>query len=136
VYEATGKPISEWQERRQPDFDYLLLGVDLPREELDRLIDTRVDEMFARGFVEEVQHLLTAGVPADASSMSSIGYSQVVRYLSGAITLEEAIEETKRATRRLARRQAQWFRPSDTRITWIHSVDEAEPHVRAFLAAS
>jgi tRNA dimethylallyltransferase len=119
VHEHTGVPISSWQRKGEPDFEYLLFGLDVPREELDRRIDRRVEAMFAAGFEDEVRGLLARGVPPDAAAMSSIGYAEVVRHLQGSLTRDEAVELTTRATRRLARRQAQWFRRDDGRIAWV-----------------
>ncbi|MCK9519197.1 MAG: tRNA (adenosine(37)-N6)-dimethylallyltransferase MiaA, partial [Dehalococcoidia bacterium] len=135
VYEHTGVPISTWQERRQPDFEYLLFGVDVPKEVLDERIDRRVEEMFAAGFVDEVRALLDSGVPADAPAMSSIGYAEIAQHLRGELTLEQAKEDTKRATRRLARRQMQWFRRDDRRITWVRDADDIEMQANIFTGA-
>jgi tRNA dimethylallyltransferase len=135
VFQHTGVPISTWQTKGAPDFEYLLFGIDVPLAELDERIDTRVDHMFAEGFVDEVRALLAAGTPPDASSMSSIGYSQVLRHLTGEITLEAAVDETKRATRRLARRQSQWFRRDDPRITWVKDADDIDLQANIFTGA-
>jgi tRNA dimethylallyltransferase len=135
VFEHTGVPISQWQTKGAPDFEYLLFGIDVPLAELDERMDERVDLMFAEGFVAEVSALLAAGTPSDASSMSSIGYRQVVRHLAGELSLEEAVAETKRATRRLARRQAQWFRHDDPRITWVKDAGDIELQANIFTGA-
>jgi len=135
VFEHTGIPISTWQTKGSPDFEYLLFGIDVPLAELDERIDRRVDAMFAAGFVEEVESLLTAGIPRDAPSMSSIGYAEVGRFLGGEVTRAVAVQETKRATRRLARRQAQWFRKEDRRITWVKDADDIEMHANIFTGA-
>ncbi|MBI5948442.1 MAG: tRNA (adenosine(37)-N6)-dimethylallyltransferase MiaA [Chloroflexi bacterium] len=135
VHHHTGVPISTWQTKGSPDFEYLLFGIDVPKDELDRRIDARVDAMFAAGFVDEVRALLADGVPSDAGSMSSIGYAEIGRFLEGAISLDEAIDATKRATRRLARRQAQWFRRDDRRISWVHDADDIEMQANIFTGA-
>ncbi len=135
VYEHTRMPISHWQTKGEPPFQAMVVGIDVDREELDRRIDRRVDRMFAEGFVEEVEGLLAKGVPPDAPAMSSIGYAEVVRMLRGELTRDEAIEETKRATRRLARRQWQWFRRDDRRIRWIRRADEIELEANIFTGA-
>ncbi len=135
VYERTGAPISSWQTRGAPDFEYLLFGVRTDIAILDRRIERRVDEMFEAGFVAEVEGLLASGVSPLASSMSSIGYGQVVAHLQGRITRTEAIENTKRATRRLARRQAQWFRKEDPRISWVDDADDIELQANIFTGA-
>jgi tRNA dimethylallyltransferase len=135
VYEHTGTPISAWQAKGDPDFEYLLFGIDVPRPVLDERIDRRVYAIFEAGFVEEVRSLLDSGVPADAPSMSSIGYGEVLRYLHGDLTRDEAVEMTKRATRRLVRRQAQWFRRDDPRITWVHDADDIDLRANIFTGA-
>lgn len=133
VYEQTGRPISEWQKKGQPAFDALLLGVRVDADELERRIRLRVERMYAQGLVAEVRALLEAGVPAEAPAMSSIGYREVLRLLAGELSLDAAQEETIRATRRLARRQRQWFRLTDPRIHWVDSVESAAETVSAFL---
>lgn len=135
VHHHTGIPISTWQQRGTPPFDSLLFGIAVPRDELDRRIDRRVESMFAAGFVDEVRALLDSGVPRDASAMSSIGYGEVARHLAGECRLDEAVEATQRATRRLARRQQQWFRRDDPRITWVQEAGEIERAVTRFAAA-
>jgi tRNA dimethylallyltransferase len=135
VYEHTGRPMSAWQTKGEPDFEYLLFGIDVPRDVLDARIDQRVEAMFEAGFVDEVRALLDSGAPRDAPAMSSIGYAEVTSHLAGEISLEEAIEGTKRATRRLARRQAQWFRREDPRITWVQDADDIDLQANIFTGA-
>lgn len=135
VYEATGRPFSEWQVKGAPDFEYLLFGIDVPKDELHARIDRRVEAMFEAGFVDEVRVLLAGGVPPDAPAMSSIGYRQIVEHLAGRDTLDEAIEATKRATHQLARRQMQWFRRDDRRITWVHDADDIDLQANIFTGA-
>ncbi|MFN0148813.1 MAG: tRNA (adenosine(37)-N6)-dimethylallyltransferase MiaA, partial [Dehalococcoidia bacterium] len=126
VFERTGTPISTWQTKGSPDFEFLLFGIDVPLAELDLRIDRRVEEMFAAGFVDEVRSLLDRGVSPGAPAMSSIGYGEVARHLAGELSLQEALEATQRATRRFARRQAQWFRKDDKRITWVQDADDID----------
>ena len=135
VYETSGRPISDWQRKGTPDFEFLLFGVDVPRPELYPRIDRRVDAMFAAGFIEEVQALLDAGVPAGAPAMSSIGYAEVLRHLRGELPLSEAVERTKIATHRLVRSQDQWFRRDDPRITWVRDAGGIEMQANIFTGA-
>ncbi|GIW13087.1 MAG: tRNA dimethylallyltransferase [Tepidiforma sp.] len=132
VFEKTGRPISTWQQKGAPDFEYLLFAIDVPRKELYARVDERVDRMFADGFVEEVRALLESGVPPDAPAMSSIGYAEVIACLQGRCTLAEAIERTKLATHRLIRAQEQWFRRDDPRITWVRDADDIELQANIF----
>lgn len=135
VFEHTGVPISDWQRKGQPPFEYLLFGIDLDPAVLEERINRRAEEMFAAGFIDEVRGLLDAGVPADAPAMSSIGYGEVIRHLAGEISLDEAVEQTKRATRRLVRRQRQWFRRDDPRIAWVRDADAIELQANIFTGA-
>lgn len=135
VYEHTGMPISSWQRKGEPNFQAMVVAIDVPREELDRRIEERVEEMFAAGLVDEVRALLQRGVPPDAAALQSIGYKEVIAYLEGRYSLAEAVEETKRATRRLARRQLQWFRREDSRIRWVRDASDIELEVNIFTGA-
>lgn len=119
VYYATGKPFSHWRTKETPAFDWLAIGVTLAREELYARIDSRVDAMFATGFVDEVRRLREMGYARDLPPMSSIGYGEICAYLEGEIALAEAIKRTKIGTHRLARHQNAWFKQSDKRIRWI-----------------
>ena len=136
VHQVTGKPISAWQAKGTPDFDFRILGAQCEEKELIWRINRRTEAMFAAGLVEETQSLLDAGVPPDASALSSIGYADALRELNGEITREKAIELTKRATKRFARRQRQWFRPQDPRIAWAAGSEAAADALAPFLASS
>jgi tRNA dimethylallyltransferase len=135
VFHVTGRPISEWQTKGEPGFGYLLFGVEVPLDELDRRIDARVEAMFDSGLVDEVRALLDRGLTAESPVMSSIGYAQVARHLSGQMTLDAAKEDTKRATRRLARYQLKWFRKDDPRIRWVKDADAIEMEANIFTGA-
>ena len=119
VYEATGRPISFWQEKAPPEWDALILGLTCPRDELYRRIDTRVDGMMGAGLVEEVRGLLAMGYSRELPSMSGIGYREACQHLAGELDLPVAAARIKTATHRLARQQATWFRRDDERIRWI-----------------
>ena len=119
VYKLTGRPISSWQEKLQPEFAALILGIELPRPELHRRIDERADDMLARGLVDEVRGLLARGYKPELPPMSGIGYRQVCRHLAGECSLAEAAEKMKTETHRLARMQSAWFRRDDQRIHWL-----------------
>ncbi len=118
VIRATGRPFSA-QRGKAPPYRALLIGLRVSRETLYRRIDERVEEMFASDLVEEVRRLVAAGYRCDLPAMRSIGYAEVCGYLRGELTLAEAVARTKTATHRLARMQANWFRPTDPRIHWL-----------------
>jgi tRNA dimethylallyltransferase len=118
------------------------IGLTLPRPELDERIAVRVDRMWQAGFEAEVRRLVRAGLREGKTASRALGYRQMLRYLDGEGTLEDARQETVRATRRFARRQESWFR-RDPRVTWLDAggtvgVDRSERllaealrHVRA-----
>ena len=133
VWEATGEPIGVRQTKGDPGFVWRALGVDREHDELVWRINRRTEAMYAGGLVEETRALLDGGLPPDASALSSIGYAEAVRELRGEITREKAIELTKRATKRLARRQRQWFRRQDPRIVWADGPEAASDAVAPFL---
>jgi tRNA dimethylallyltransferase len=135
VFTVTGVPISQWQTRGEPGFGYLLFGIDVPLHELDRRIDLRVDAMFAGGIVDETRALLDAGLTSRDSAMASIGYAQAARHIAGECSLADAVDDTKRATRRLAREQLKWFRKDDARIRWVKEADAIEMEANIFTGA-
>ena len=137
VMEATGRPYSQQRQRCGPPVPYLAIGLWLPRDELYRRIDRRVEEMVRRGLVDEVRGLLAAGCSPDLPSMSGIGYREVCQHLRGHLGLAEAIERIKLGTHRLVRHQQNWFRRSDPRIRWLRAddpdlVERAAAWVEAF----
>ena len=116
---TTGEPFSV-QRRHGPSlYRTFLLGLTRPRTELYERIDARIEAMLAAGLVEEVQGLLARGYDPDLPALSAIGYKEIVDYLQGEITLQEAGMLMKRRTRLLVRRQANWFKPDDPRIHWF-----------------
>ena len=116
---TTGHPISELQARRSPPFRTCWLGVTRPRAELYARIDARVDGMMAVGLVEEVRRLMDAGYGLHLPAMSGLGYRQIGQYLSGDISLAEAVARIKKQTRRFVQQQHNWFRPDDPEIHWV-----------------
>lgn len=115
VHELTGKPISEIQKLRLPNYkllttNYLLLGLDLPREELYEKINQRVELMITQGLIEEVKGLLAKGYDKNLPSFQALGYKEAITYLDGRWTMDELTQELKKRTRHFARRQLTWFR--------------------------
>lgn len=125
IYALTGKPISEHFKKTRPyleDFLIIKIGLKLEKEDLKNKIDERVERMFARGIVEETQRLLQSGISPEAPPFQALGYKQVLRYLRGEITFEEAKELTKKETKQYAKRQRTWFRHMPG-ITWFNPQD-------------
>ena len=120
VIEITGKPFTA-NLPRQESVRYphaQQFGLVMDREDLSERIDVRVNAMFEQGLVAEVERLIDAGLLQGRTAQRALGYSQVVAYLQSDLSLDAAIEETKRATRQYARRQETWF-SRDSRIKWI-----------------
>jgi tRNA dimethylallyltransferase len=119
VIEITGRPFSA----SLPEPTYELddahqVGVDIPRDVLDERIAFRVERMWEAGFVEEVRRLADRGLREGRTANRALGYQQVLAFLDGRISEQEAKEQTIVGTRRFARRQDSWFR-KDPRITWV-----------------
>lgn len=117
----TGQKISEHnQEQRQKtspyEAYYFVLTMD--RAKLYQRIDRRVDLMLEQGLVEEVRKLKKMGLTKNDVSMQGLGYKEILAYLEGEMTLEEAVYTIKRDTRHFAKRQMTWFR-RETDAVWI-----------------
>lgn len=109
------------KEKTSPyNFCYFVLNKD--REKLYNSINLRVDEMFEEGLVDEVKSLLDRGYTKDLVSMQGLGYKEIIPYILGERTLEEAIYLLKRDTRHYAKRQLTWFRREEN-INWINKED-------------
>ena len=120
VIEITGKPFTA-NLPRQESVRYphaQQFGLVMDREHLSERIDVRVNSMFEQGLVAEVENLIGAGLLQGRTAQRALGYSQVISHLNNELSLDAAIEETKRATRQYARRQETWF-SRDSRIKWI-----------------
>lgn len=118
VIELTGRPFSATMPGYTSVYDAVQIGVRVPRPALDERIDRRVDRMWAEGLVEEVRGLAERGLREGRTASRALGYQQVLRYLDGEWTEQQARTETARATRRFARRQESWFR-RDPRVVWL-----------------
>lgn len=124
-YDQTGSRISEHNEEQRKNespynFCYIVLNND--REVLYERINRRVDLMVEAGLVQEVKQLLERGLSGDMVSMQGLGYKEIVRYLIGECSLEEAVYTIKRDTRHFAKRQLTWFK-REKEVTWIQKND-------------
>lgn len=129
----TGVRFSDQRLKQTCRYDALVIGIDRPRESLFARIDQRIDVMLDQGLVEEVRGLLDAGYSPDLPTMSAIGYGEIIQYLQGEISLEEAVELIKRNTRIFVRRQANWFKPDDARIEWFMASDTVVNDMEAYI---
>lgn len=121
-FHQTGTPISEHnEEERQKEspysFCYFVLNDD--RKHLYDRIDKRVDLMVENGLVEEVKSLKAKGYHKSMVSMQGLGYKEILDYLDGEISLDEAIYRIKRDTRHFAKRQITWFK-REREVIWIN----------------
>jgi tRNA dimethylallyltransferase len=118
VVEITGRPFAATMPTRTYVHPTVIVGLRMPREQLDARIDARVQRMWERGLPDEVRHLATVGLREGRTASRALGYAQALAELDGTMTTAEAQEQTAAMTRRYARRQESWFRP-DPRITWL-----------------
>jgi tRNA dimethylallyltransferase len=123
IYEKTGVPMSEQESRGPRPYRTLELGLWMPRDRLYSAIDRRVDHQIESGLVEEVSGLLDAGVDPSSPAFSSLGYRQLVPYLRGEQSLDEAIERIKFDTHRYVRHQETWLKRNERLIR----IDVTEP---------
>ena len=120
-YHQNGSPISahnEEQQERVSPYNLAYFVLNAPRELLYQRIDKRVDEMLENGLVQEVKTLKSMGYHRGMVSMQGLGYKEILAYLDGEISLEEAERILKRDTRHFAKRQLTWFRREKNTI-WI-----------------
>ncbi len=120
-FKETGRPISEHnEEQRRKDSPYQFVYFVLNRERAtlyDR-INLRIDQMLEAGLLDEVKSLAEKGYTKDMVSMQGLGYKEILAYLDGEMTMEEAIYILKRDTRHFAKRQLTWFK-REKDVTWI-----------------
>ena len=125
IYDATGKPKSYWDAMtvdKKSELDVLITVLDFhDRQMLYDRIDKRVDIMFDMGLVDEVTSLYSGGyLDPSATASSAIGYKELVSYIEGKCTIDEAKDEIKLASRRYAKRQLTWFRhESDAVVVYM-----------------
>jgi len=135
----SGVPLSRWHREAPHEADGLpglVFVLDLPKEEMDRRIDDRVQKMIERGLVAEVQGLLDAGYTDKDPGMTGTGYREISAHLRGETTLGQAVEDIRRGTRRYARRQLTWFRNQlPDSVTRIDATEPVEQQARIALAA-
>lgn len=124
-YELTGSPISrhnEEQRQKVSPYQYICFVLNRDRAVLYDRINRRVDQMIKDGLVEEVKQLADRGYTRDMVSMQGLGYKEILDYLNGEGTLEDAVYKIKRDTRHFAKRQITWFK-REKEIQWIQMED-------------
>lgn len=124
-YKLTGKRISEHNEierKKESPYNYKYFVINEDRKLLYENIDKRVDLMIKNGLVDEVQMLKERGLTINNISMQGLGYKEILSYLNGDISLDDAIYIIKRDTRHFAKRQLTWFR-REKDVVWINKED-------------
>jgi len=118
VYHLGGEQIST-QKENDLVYDVYVAGLIWHRSELYDRINRRVDMMLQQGLADEVRHLLSSGVSPESQSMRGIGYKEMVNYVQGTGTLEQAVDDIKKGTRHFAKRQLTWYRKMPY-VHWYH----------------
>lgn len=121
VYTYTNKPISLHQEeslKNPPKYNYIIIGLTKERKRLYEDIEKRVDIMMEEGLVEEVKNLMEMGYDKNTIAMQGLGYKEIMSYVKGEVSKEEALYILKRDTRRYAKRQITWFKKLKN-VYWI-----------------
>lgn len=130
VYKQTGIPISHWQQQFEvgtPADRCRVFSIRYPRAELHARIQRRVQAMFEKGLVTEVQQLLSRWIELSHTAVQAVGYREVIEHLRGSRDLAATIEQVLIRTRRFARHQETWFRGlSECRIVDVGSTDSTE----------
>lgn len=124
-YELSGTPISEHNEEqkvKESPYQFAYFVLNDHRELLYERIEQRIDEMLEEGLVAEVKGLKDRGFTKNMVSMQGLGYKEILDYLDGNLTLEEAVYILKRDTRHFAKRQLTWFR-REPEVSWIHKYE-------------
>ena len=130
VYQLAGTPISELQRQwsgatiRRPDWTWTLIGLRRPREIANRRINERVRRMVSAGLVEEVRRIWSDPRGVGTQARQAVGYAELFEHFAGRLSLEEAIEQIKIHSRRLAKHQRTWFKRLEN-VQWV-DVNESE----------
>ena len=124
VVESSGQSILSFRKNKKTErpFSIIKIGLELPKEELHKNINSRVDKMLQEGLVEEVRSLQGF---RDVNALQTVGYSEIFEHLDGKSSLANAVEEIKKNTRQYAKRQMTWFK-KDKEINWVSAKHTGE----------
>jgi tRNA dimethylallyltransferase len=129
VWLSSGRPISSWDRSAENELPSTKIALALERPQLNQLLDQRVDDMYARGLVNETRALLER-YPAAARPFGTIGYKEAAAVVRGELPLDAAIAETRRRTRAYAKRQMTWLR-SERNVHWLDAADREKTFAAA-----
>lgn len=136
IYELTGRRFSELTRERAAGIEFtpVYVVLNIERKRLYARIEERFEQMLAAGLLDEVRRLKQMGLEAGSYVTNAYGYAELLAYLEGKITLEEAVREAKRKTRAYARRQLIWFRKlKDARWLEFSSAEEVARRLEPLL---
>ena len=126
VYEKTGTTISRLQKlylTQEPDFEYSIFVINRPKEDLYKRIDSRIEDMFEHGLVNEVIALRENPNGLSRQAQQALGYKETLQYLDNKMDIQDTKDMIKRNTKKFAKRQMTWFR-SFSNTFWINSTSE------------
>jgi tRNA dimethylallyltransferase len=129
VYQLTGKPISSFQkqwEQQQIKHNWTIIGLRREKADASSRINKRVKRMISAGLVDEVKSLLDEKKPLSKQARCAIGYAEIIDYLNGQTSLDDAIESIKINSRRLAKGQRTWFKTFKD-VNWLDVTEDETP---------
>ena len=129
----TGVRFSDQRQKSPPPYQWRVIGITRPRDEVFRRIDARVDWMMENGFEDEVRGLLARGFSPELPSLSAIGYREVAAVVRGELSRDDAAARIKSLTHQFVRRQANWFKPTDPRIRWFRAGPDTAVEIEAYI---
>ncbi|MGI6251100.1 MAG: tRNA (adenosine(37)-N6)-dimethylallyltransferase MiaA [Anaerolineaceae bacterium] len=121
----TGKRFSGLRNFSDNPLNSLTLGISWPRDLLYKRVDFRIDQMIKQGLVAEVNDLVSQGWDELLRRIGIIGYTEIIDYLEGKLTLEQAVKLIRKNTRVFIRTQSNWFKADDPNIYWLDGKDPA-----------
>lgn len=124
IIESTGKSLSQAMVKQTAQYDYKMVVLSLPREQLYNRINMRVDNMIKDGIIDELKEILK-DTPRDSQSLSAIGYKEFFPYIDGIDSLSNCIEKLKQYTRNYAKRQITFFKSFEDAI-WLNPLTEKQ----------
>lgn len=134
IYHATGKNKTEQEKKsrnHEIEYDYHVYALDWNRDLLYERINKRVDLMLEQGLIEEVKEIYKK-YNKFPTAMQGLGYKEIVQYIEGEITKEEAVEKIKMETRRYAKRQITWFKKNKQTI-WLNGQEKIQNNIKIIL---
>jgi len=131
IFEETGRNMSYYLEKQKntpPRYNTLKIGLNRNREELYERVNQRVDLMIKEGLVDEIKNIIKAGYNISTTALQGLGYKEIIGYLNGEYSLEEAINLLKKNTRNYAKRQITWFK-REKDLHWFNLTGKSESKV-------